>query len=45
MAWLANKIAARDFCAKNDATPANASQCERWSLVHDYNAALGRKEN
>jgi hypothetical protein len=29
MASLANKISACDFCVKNDATRANASQCER----------------
>jgi hypothetical protein len=28
-ALLANKIAARDFCVKTDATPANARQCAR----------------
>ena len=33
IALPANQIAACDFCVKNDATPANASQCEHWSWV------------
>jgi hypothetical protein len=41
MALLANKFAARDFCVKNDATPANAGQCEHWSWVTGKERRLG----
>ena len=39
------RSAACDFCVKNDATPANASQCEHWSWVQERNAAFGRRED